>query len=213
MEKPYHALDLPEAVKSLPIRSAVDSNIVPPSDKGVYAVADLMKLAPTNLQHKYKSLLTPKMTTKEGECQKKSAQVDATQVENAEAETVATTDRNDQAADLGAGSTTDKNGEASKTTAELKIVEDGIGREVTADSGTADDQRPTGGGDQEVGAVAVAEGGEGAQKKKKKRKGAKNPDGTKKPKAPKATGFEEFYTEGPIAPNVYEDEVNNIYHQ
>lgn len=190
--KPYYPLNLPEVVKSLPIRSNVDTSIVPPSDKGVYAVADLMKLAPTNLQHKYKSLLTPKMETKQGDIKEDKAQDDPTATEGA------------------TEITTDKNVQPSKATTERKAVDDTIGRKVLADSGTAHEQRPAYEGEQEDGAVAVAR--EGGEKKKTKSKGARNPDGSKKPKAAKPTGFEEFYTEGPIAPDVYEDEVNNIYH-
>lgn len=193
--KPYYPLDPPEAVKSLPIRSNVETNFVPPSDKGVYAVADLMKLAPTTLQHKYKSLLTPKMVTKQGVVKEDKSQDDTTQINATEGAIETTTDRN---------------GQPSIATTKRKAVDNIIGHEVIADSGTADEQRPACEGDQEDGAVAVA--GEGEKKRKKKSKGARNPDGTKKPKTARPTGFEEFYTEGPIVPDVYEDEVNNIYH-
>lgn len=194
----YHPLDLPDSVKSPPTQSGVNANIDPPSGTRVYPVSDLMKLAPAPIQIKYQSLLTPKLAVKVGESKEEAPQDGTTQSRAAEVGTETTTEKNGQ-------DTTELRGDSDEEIREGKIG---------AEDGTSGDQGPAGEGKPEDGSAAVAEeGGEKKKEKKKKRSKTKNADGTAKPKKVTPTGFEEFYTEGPIHPDIYNEEVNNIYHQ
>lgn len=205
--KPFYPPYLPDSAKSLPAQSGADFNAVPQSENRVYPASDLLKLSPTLLKDKMKSLVTFEEVTEDTDT-KQDTKSDAT-VQNAsdietETETETTTDNAGQA-------TTERK------TVKLETVEKALGNEiaeggvVTADppSSAAADVKP-----KEESSVATGGTTEGEKKKKKKKKSKRtNPDGTLKPPKAKASGFEEFYCEGPIHPDVYAEEVNTVYHR
>ena len=199
--KPFHPLNLPDSIKSLPAQPGADSNAVPQSENRVYPASDLFKLAPTSLKDEMNSLVTSEEV---------NDNIDTKQNTNSGA-TVK------DATEVGIGITTDKAGQTTtdRKTVKLEAVEEALGNEVmksaiaTADPPSSADTRP-----KEESTVAAGGTADGEKKKRKKRKGKRtNPDGTLKPLKVKATGFEEFYCEGPIHPDVYAEEVNTVYHR
>lgn len=155
-----------------------------------------MKLAPARLQRKHESLLKPKMEVTVTEVKEDSDQDNTTQSTTAELGTEATHGKDEQAPEVPTESAADQTAETSKGSNKFATADTG----ATADQGIFNEANP------------VAIGGP-VEKKKKKRSRVYRADGTKKIKPPKATGFEEFYAEGPIAPDAWEEEQNSIYHQ
>lgn len=200
--KPSYLLDLPESVKPLPAQSGADSNAVPHLDNRVYPASDLLKLAPTSLKDKMKSLVTSEEVTEDSDT-KQNTKSDATAKNASEIETETTTDK--------AGQTTTERENVKLETVEAMGNQITEGAVATADplSSAAADIKP-----KEESTVATGGTADGEKKKKKKRTSKRtNPDGTLKPPKVKATGFEEFYCEDPIHPDVYAEEVNTVYHR
>lgn len=199
--KPFYPLDLPDSVKSLPAQSGADSNAVPQTEKRVYPASELFKFAPTSLKDKMNSLVTSEEVNDDTDT-KQNTNLGATVKDATEVGTKITTDK--------AGQTT-----TDRKTVKLETVEEALGNEVmesavaTADAPSSADTKP-----KEESTVATGGTADGEKKKNKKRKSKRtNADGTLMPPKVKATGFEEFYCEGPIHPDLYAEEVNTVYHR
>ena len=192
-------MDLPESVESLPAPSG--ANAVPQEESRVYPASDLSMLAPTSLKDKMRPLITVTEDTEDTDT-KQNIKPYATVQNATEAGTEVTTDKAGQP-------TTDRK------TVNLETVEEAFGNEVTESAvATAGPPSPADTKPKEDSTAATVGTADGEKKKKKKRKSKRtNPDRTFKPPEVKATGFEEFYCEGPIHPDVYAEEVNTVYHR
>lgn len=90
-----------------------------------------------------------------------------------------------------------------------KITTDKVGQTTTQRKTSSADTKP-----KEESTAVTGGTADGEKRKKKKRKTKRtNSDRTLLPPKAKATGFEEFYCEGPIHPDVYAEEVNTVYHR
>ena len=157
-------------------------------------------LAPTSLKDKMRPLITVAEDTEDADT-KENIKPYAT-VQNA--------------TEAGTEVTTDKAGQpiTDRKTVNLETVEEAFGNKVT-ESAVTTAGPPSSADTQPKEDSTAATGGtaDGEKKKKKKRKSKRtNPGGTFNPSKVKATGFEEFYCEGPIHPDVYAEEVNTVYH-